>query len=135
VPRDGAQQGASPGAAHPNVDGDAQLVRTEAGLQTLAEALQGAERVALDLETTGLDPREDHVRIISLTIEQLTWLIDCVQIDPRPLFPILADKELIAHNALFDLGFLAEMGFELGEAGRVLDTMLISQVLEDKENA
>jgi hypothetical protein len=37
--------------------------------------------------------------------------------------------------ALFDLGFLAEMGFELGEAGRVLDTMLISQVLEDKENA
>jgi hypothetical protein len=42
---------------------------------------------------------------------------------------------LIAHNALFELTFLIEMGFELGEAGRVLDTMLLSQVLEDKENA
>ena len=133
VQRDGAQQGASHGAAHPHLD--ARIVRTEADLQVLVEQLRGADRVALDLETTGLDPREDQVRIISLTMEQLTWLIDCVQIDPRPLFPILADKELIAHNALFDLGFLAEMGFELGEAGRVLDTMLISQVLEDKENA
>ena len=135
VPRDGAQQGASHGAAHPNLDGDAQLVRTEADLQALAEELQSAERVALDLETTGLDPREDQVRIISVTTTQGTWLVDCFEVDPRPLFPILADKELIAHNALFDLGFLAEMGFELGEVGRVLDTMLISQVLEDKENA
>jgi hypothetical protein len=135
VPHDGAQQGASHGVAHPNLDGDAQLVRTEADLQALAEELQSAERVGLDLETTGLDPREDRVRILSLTISQGSWLVDCSRVDPRPLFPVLANKELIAHNALFDLGFLAEMGFELGEAGRVLDTMLISQVLEDKENA
>jgi hypothetical protein len=129
VPRDGAQQGASPGAAHPNVDGDAQLVRTEASLQTLAEALQGAERVGLDLETTGLDPREDRVRILSLTISQGTWLVDCSRVDPRPLFPVLANKELIAHNAVFELTFLSEMGFELGEGSRVGDTMLMSQLL------
>jgi twinkle protein len=135
VPRDRAQQGASPGAAHPNLDGDAQLVRTEADLQALAEELQSAERVALDLETTGLDPREDQVRIISVTTAQGTSLIDCIEVDPRPLFPTLADMRLIMHNGLFDLGFLTEMGFELGEAGRVLDTMLLSQVLEDKENA
>ena len=91
--------------------------------------------MALDLETTGLDPREDQVRIISVTTAQGTWLIDCREVDPRPLFPILADKELIAHNALFELNFLTEMGFELGKAGRVLDTMLMSQVLEEKENA
>jgi Domain of unknown function (DUF3854)/3'-5' exonuclease len=135
VPPDGVQQGVSPGAAHPDLDGDARIVRTEAGLQTLAEELRSAERVALDLETTGLDPREDQVRIISLTTAKGTWLVDCFEVDPRPLFPVLADKELIAHNALFDLGFLTEMGFELGEDGRVLDTMLLSQVLEDKENA
>jgi hypothetical protein len=134
VPRDETQQGASHGAAH-NLGGDARIVRTEASLQTLAEELQSAERVALDLETTGLDPREDQVRIISLTTAQGTWLVDCIEVDPRPLFPILADKELIAHNALFELTFLAEMSFELGEAGRVHDTMLLSQVLEDKENA
>jgi hypothetical protein len=135
VPSDRVQQGASPGAAHPNLDGDARIVSTEDSLQTLAKELQGAERVALDLETTGLDSREDQVRIISLTTAQGTWLVDCREVDPRPLFPILADKELIAHNALFELSFLSEMGFELGKDGRVLDRMLLSQVLEDKENA
>ena len=135
VPQDETQQGASHGAAHAHLDGDAQLVRTEADLQALAEEIQSAERVGLDLETTGLDPREDQARIISVTTTQGTWLVDCFEIDPRPLFPILADKELIAHNALFELTFLTEMGFELGEVGRVLDTMLLSQVLEDKENA
>jgi len=129
VPRDGALQGASHGVAHPDLVGDARLVRTEADLQTLAEKLQGAECVALDLETTGLDPREDRVRIISLTTVQGTWLIDCIEVDPRPLFPLLADKELIAHNALFELTFLTAMGFEFGEGSRVGDTMLMSQLL------
>jgi hypothetical protein len=129
VPRDGAQQGSSHDAVHPNLNGDAQLVRTEADLQALAEKLQSAERVALDLETTGLDPREDRVRILSLTISQGTWLIDCFEVDPRPLFPILADKELIAHNAVFELTFLTAMGFEFGEGSRVGDTMLMSQLL------
>ena len=50
--------------------------------------------------------------------------------DPRPLLPVLAKQTLVIHNALFDLGFLAEMGFELGENGRVLDTMLLSQIVE-----
>ncbi len=43
------------------------------------------------------------------------------------------------HNALFDLGFLSEMGFEMGEGGRIVDTMLMSQLLgveqtEDEED-
>jgi len=129
APHDGAQQGASPGAAHPRHDGDARIVSTEASLQALAEALQSAERVGLDIETIGLDPREGRVRIISVTTTQGTWLVDCFKIDPRPLFPILADKELIAHNALFELNFLTEMGFELGEGSRVGDTKLMSQLL------
>lgn len=129
MPHDGAQQGASPGAAHPHLDGDARLVRTEADLQALSEELQSAERVALDLETTGLDPREDQVRIISLTTAHGSWLVDCSRVDPRPLFPILANKELIAHNAVFELTFLREMGYELGEGSRVGDTMLMSQLL------
>lgn len=63
-----------------------------------------------------------------------TWLVDCFKTEPRGLLPVLADKELVAHNALFELGFLSRMGFELGPNGRVLDTMLMSQVLGDKEN-
>jgi ribonuclease D len=122
-------------AAHHDLGGDAQLVRTEADLRALREELRAADRVALDLETTALDPREDRARIISLTTERGTWLVDCFEAHPRELWPVLADKELIVHNALFDLGFLFEMGFELKENSRVLDTMLMSQVLEDKENA
>jgi hypothetical protein len=129
VPRDGAQQGASQGAAHPNLDEAARLVCTDAGLRALAEKLRGAERVALDLETTGLNPREDQVRIISLTTAQGTWLIDCIEVDPRPLFPVLANKTLIMHHGLFDLTFLTAMGFEFGEGSRVGDTMLMSQLL------
>ena len=66
--------------------------------------------------------------------EKGTWLVDCFEVDPRPLFEVLAEKALVIHNALFDLGFLFEMGFELGEGGEVIDTMLMSQILEDKES-
>ncbi len=116
------------------------LVDTQADLQTLLPELRNADRVALDLETTGLDPRQHRVRLLSLATERGTWLIDCFEVDPRPLFPVLAQKELVIHNALFDLGFLSQMGFEVGEGGRVIDTMLMSQLLTthqaaDKEDA
>jgi ribonuclease D len=79
---------------------------------------------------TGLDPRKDRVRLLSLATEKGTWIIDCFEVDPRALFPVLSEKELIIHNALFDLGMLSEMGFELGEAGRIFDTMVSSQLSE-----
>src|SRR5262249_28523204 len=44
----------------------------------------------------------------------------------RPLFELLAERTLIAHNASFDLGYLASLGFE---PGRVRCTMLLSQLL------
>ena len=106
------------------------LITMPGQLAGLATSLDGVVRVALDLETTGLDSRRDRVRLLTLATEEGTWLVDCFEVDPRPIFPVLAGKELVAHNALFELGFLAEMGFKLGEGGRVLDTMLLSQMLE-----
>jgi hypothetical protein len=106
------------------------LITTPDRVAELAASLRGVGRVGLDLETTGLDPRRDRVRLLALATEQGTWIVDCFEVDPRPLFPILAEKELVIHNALFDLGMLAEMGFELGEGGGVIDTMLLSQLLE-----
>ena len=90
--------------------------------------------LALDLETTGLSPRNDRVRLISLATPQGTWLIDCFAVDPRRLFGVLSKKTLVIHNALFDLSFLFELGFELGEGGEVIDTMLMSQILENKDS-
>jgi 3'-5' exonuclease len=109
------------------------LISSQEQLDSAATEIRQAKILALDLETTGLSPRDDRVRLLSLATAQDTWLIDCFEVDPRPLFEVLAKKTLVIHNTLFDLGFLFEMGFELSE-GEVIDTMLMSQILEDKDS-
>jgi len=88
--------------------------------------LQGAELIAVDLETTGLDPRNDSIRLLSLAARNATHIVDCQSVDPTGLFSILTEATLVAHNALFDLGFLTALGFE---PGKVADTMILSQLL------
>jgi hypothetical protein len=109
------------------------LLTSPLELESLAEEMRAAEMVGIDLETTGLSPRNDRVRLISLSTEAGSWLVDCFEVDPRPLFPILARKKLVFHNAAFDLGFLFAMGFDLEKGGEVIDTMLTSQILEDTD--
>jgi hypothetical protein len=106
------------------------LLTSPLELESIAEEIRVAEIVGVDLETTGLNPRSDRVRLISLATAASVYLVDCFEVDPGPLFPVLAQKKLVFHNAAFDLGFLFKMGFELGEGGEVIDTMLMSQVLE-----
>jgi len=126
----GSANGAERSALRCSLEVEKHLIDTEAELQTLLPELQEADRVALDLETTGLDPRQHQVRLLTLATECGTWLVDCFKVDPRPLFSILAEKKLLIHNTLFDLSFLREMGFEMSEGGEVIDTMLTSQLLE-----
>jgi hypothetical protein len=117
------------------------LITSQEQLDSAAAQIRQAEILALDLETTGLNPRDDRVKLISLATAQDTWLIDCFEVDPSSLFPVLAEKKLAMHNGQFDLGFLFEMGFEIAAGGGVIDTMLVSQILghrdleEDKEAA
>jgi len=130
---------AGPGGASVKTTRKHALIATPEQVAELAATLEAATRVALDLETTGLDPRQDRVRLLTLATDRDIWLVDCFEVDPRPLLPVLSEQTLVIHNALFDLGFLHRMGFELGEGGKVLDTMLLSQILEglrpkDKEN-
>ena len=116
-------------ARHP-LDTEPLLVESEAAVRVLLPELDRADRVALDLETTGLDPQLDRIRLLTVATERGVWLVDCFQVDPSPLFEVLAEKELVIHNGVFDLGFVAQLGFELGENGKVLDTMLASQLLQ-----
>jgi DNA polymerase I len=95
-------------------------------LTEVATYLGGATQVALDLETTGLDPRKDSIRLLSLATEAATDIVDCQSVDPTGLFPILTEATVVAHNALFDLGYLSSLGFE---PGKVADTMILSQLL------
>lgn len=107
-----------------------QLVRDQAGLDIVANALEEAGLVGLDLETTGLNPRADRIRLLSLDVDtnygRFTYLLDCFSLGASPLFPLLADKPLVIHNGAFDLAFLARMGFT---PGTVHDTMLLAQLL------
>jgi DNA polymerase-1 len=108
------------------------LVKDAAALGTVAAALDGGDRVGVDLETTGLDPRKDQIRLLGLSVPTVdggsfSYLVDCSSVDPTRLWGTLADKELIFHNAAFDLGFLGRRGFT--PRAKVYDTMLLAQLL------
>jgi DNA polymerase I-like protein with 3'-5' exonuclease and polymerase domains len=106
--------------------GSYELVTDPDRLAEVAVFLEGATEVALDLETTGLDPRKDSIRLLSLATEAATYIVDCQSVDATELFPILTEATLVAHNALFDLGFLSSLGFV---PDKVADTMILSQLL------
>jgi AAA domain/3'-5' exonuclease/Domain of unknown function (DUF3854) len=110
------------------------LITTEHELRSVTNDIRSAEVIGIDLETTGLNPCTDKVRLISLSTAEGSWLIDCFRVDPYPLFSVLSRKKLVMHNGMFDLGFMSAMGFEIEEGAEILDTMLLSRILEDKEN-
>jgi DNA polymerase-1 len=107
------------------------LVTDPAGLQTVLSALEEIDVVGLDTETTALSPKAGRLRLLSLAVqtisgETFTYVLDADQVDLTPLFPSLAEKLIVAHNARFDLSFLMVAGFV---PGRVADTMILSQLL------
>lgn len=102
------------------------FIRQPDGLAAVRSGLEAAEIVALDVETTGLDPRKDRLRLLTLATERGAWVVDCSRVDPRALFPALSRKRLVIHHGAFDLSFLRQHGFE---AGSVTDTLLLAQLL------
>ena len=102
------------------------LVTAQDQLAEVIVNLKDVSLVALDLETTGLDPRKDSIRLLSMATEDATHITDCQSVDPTGLSPILTEKTLVAHNALFDLSFLSSLGFV---PGKLADTMILSQLL------
>jgi DNA polymerase-1 len=109
------------------------LVTAEDGLSAVVAAIGVAGAlVGLDIETTGLSHARDRARLLQLATPTGTFLIDLFAVNPSPLWPALADTELVGHNLAFDLPFLMKLGFV---PGRVRDTMLASQVLHAGDRA
>jgi DNA polymerase-1 len=111
------------------------LISRECELAVLSPA---AGALAVDLETLGLDPRADKVRLVSITdTAGSTWVVDAFHVPLEALSAILADRELIFHNAAFDLGFLHDFreAWRLGVycPTKITDTMLLSRILYNGE--
>lgn len=92
--------------------------------------------VALDTETTGLDPHSDRLRIVTLATPTHTYVIDAWTC-PRwqdVVRHLLADptRTIIGHNLAFDLKFLLAGGIEANTA--TFDTYLASVVLDGGEH-
>jgi DNA polymerase-1 len=104
------------------------LITDAAGLAKVATAVRQAEHIAVDCETAGLNPRTDRVRLVQLATGSGVYIVDTFAVDPAPLWPVLAGKELVMHNALFDVAFLASMGLDTS-ACTLRDTMLLSALL------
>jgi len=103
--------------------------KTDAVVEEVLKMIEGAEHVALDIETTGLDPHEHALRLLQISTGQETYVIDSwsdnVQVER--VFEALAKKTVLAHNAKFEWSWVYCLyGIELRD---VRDTMLMSQVL------
>ncbi|MGF1583275.1 MAG: DNA polymerase [Gemmataceae bacterium] len=94
-------------------------------LKSVLEALDNSSVVAVDLETTGLDPRKDRIRLVSLQTEEELWVIDAFAVDITPLFDVLSKATIVGHNLKFDLQFLMQSDFQ---PGLVACTMVMSQL-------
>ena len=89
--------------------------------------------MAIDTETTGLDPLVDQIRLIQLAIpDNPVVVIDLWQIpdmDREPLRRLLSGTAIkILHNAKFDLQFLQQA--DLPAHNPFFDTMIASQLLD-----
>lgn len=107
------------------------LVTKQEELQPYAAALAAQKLLAIDTETTGLDPHGSRLRLVQLAGEGLpVVVIDCFSFLPEGsslLAEIIGSPGVkIFHNAKFDLQFLLPLGLL---PQRIFDTMLAAQLL------
>lgn len=106
-------------------------LHTSSDLEAVLSDIMLARLIGLDIETTGLDPKVHKMRLIQIAVGQTVYVIDCWEMDPHCVQPILQEARNIAgQNLAFDLGFLAEYGLEIPNGDRLWDTMLLAQILE-----
>ncbi len=107
-----------------------QLIKNKIELEKLVEYLSDQDIVAVDTETTGLDPYLSKVRLLQFATSEKSFIVDCFDFqDLDPLKKIFASIKPIKifHNAKFDIKMLKhhyDIDFE-----NIFDTMLASQII------
>ena len=70
------------------------------------EYLKNLDIIGFDTETRGMDPYTKDLLSMQLGDQDKQFVIDCLTVNPRLYKEVLESKELIMHNAKFDLRFL-----------------------------
>jgi DNA polymerase-1 len=114
-------------------------VRFEIAYVDTLDELDAAERalldpstraIGLDIETSGLDPRTDRIRLVQLAIPDMVYVIDCLKVPVIALQRILDHgRYFIGHNIKFDLSFLFQNGLRIPNGDRIWCTKLAKQML------
>lgn len=110
-------------------------VQTQEGVEKMIQELTAEAEVtndrvlALDTETTGLDPYTSELLLLQIGSYKQIYVIECQKVDVSPLKQILEDPAwlVIAHNAKFDFKMLKQRaGISLAN---MFDTYLAERLL------
>ena len=94
--------------------------------------LVSESEVGLDIETTGLDPILDKIRLVQIATPLNTYVIDMYHVPISVLNPVLTGGPIkVIHNAKFDAGFLYVVS-EGVMVEPIFDTMITDQVLHHR---
>lgn len=115
------------------------MVRTPRMFQALLKKLEDGGRVAIDLETAGLDPRQGHILSIAFSWgDHSAWSVDWMTLlhnspeNRLALREVLDGCEGVYHNSQFDVQWLQHNGYD---PGIVFDTMLASYCCDERQGS
>lgn len=105
------------------------LIENNEALENEIALLTNEDILAIDTETTGLDPNLNKIRLIQIaSYNHPTIIIDCFKCDARLIQPLLVNSSIkVFHNAKFDLKFFFALGLEVNQS--IFDTMLAHQLV------
>jgi DNA polymerase I-like protein with 3'-5' exonuclease and polymerase domains len=123
------------------------IVRDDETLRNLVDAVGLADDIAIDLETSGLDPRRGEIVGIGIAVPDWTFYVpvahrfdktNALRPGQIPLLTVLAEvelreKNLIAHNAKFEFKWLRHHGNLNLKFG--WDTMIAAKLLRSDLSA
>ncbi|MEC9013142.1 MAG: hypothetical protein VYA78_01065, partial [Chloroflexota bacterium] len=108
------------------------LLENEEDLARRLDDYVKAEVLALDIETSGLDPLTAQIRLVQIAAQGLPVLmVDLFKCRHglSALTPLLVNESVkVIHNAKFELKFLLQNGIEI--QGQIFDTMLADKLLQ-----
>lgn len=106
-----------------------EMIRDAAGVDKAVEALKAEPILAVDTETSGLDPYEAKLLLVQVSAPGMCYIIDAVKVPLDALKPLLENEASLKllQNAKFDYKMLKQqVNIELKN---IYDTMLAERLL------